>query len=139
MYIEVNGQQYQNAQRMVTCAFVDFYAEGLENVDKAYGIVNSYEDDGALLATDNTADYSAQERVGNRLRLYKSSKLTSREKREQAYETRACVEYDGQTLTVDAANKLYLAYSAEGQMERAQELSTLIAVAKADIRAEWPD
>lgn len=72
MYIEVNGQQYQNAQRIVTCAFVDFYAEGLENVDKAYGIVNSYEDDGTLLATDNTADYSGQERVDNRLRLYDS-------------------------------------------------------------------
>ena len=65
--------------------------------------------------------------------------LTNKEKREQEYETRACVEYDGQMLTVDAANKLYLAYSAEGQTERAQELSTLIAMAKAAIRTEFPD
>lgn len=138
MYIKANEQQFPNARWVESSDYVDLYADGIASLYDSSAIT-LYEDNDELIATYALSEMRGMERVGNRLRLYKPSELTSREKREQAYETRACVAYDGQTLTVDAANKLYLAYSAEGQMERAQALSTLIAVAKADIRAEWPD
>nr|DAK57446.1 MAG TPA: hypothetical protein [Caudoviricetes sp.] len=138
MYIKANEQQFPNASRVESADYMDLYADGIASLYDSPAIT-LYEDNDELIATYTLSEMRGIECVGNRLRLYKPSELTSREKREQAYETRACVEYDGQTLTVDAANKLYLAYSAEGQMERAQALSTLIAVAKAGIRAEFPD
>lgn len=147
MYITVNGQTYQNAVRRASASWVEFTAEGLADVTAA-GAVTRYRDDGFEIGEDNVSDYLRQESIPGGFRLINTPvpqpapeppELTNKEKRERAYETRACVEYDGQTLTVDAANKLYLAYSAEGQMERAQALSTLIAVAKAGIRAEFPD
>lgn len=147
MYITVNGQTYQNAVRKAGASWVEFTAEGLADVT-ATGAVTRYRDDGFEIGQDAVSDYLRQEAISGGFRLTnvpvpqpapEPPELTNKEKREQAYETRACVEYDGQTLTVDAANKLYLAYSAEGQMERAQALSTLIAVAKAAIRAEFPD
>ena len=148
MYITVNGSTYQNAVRVRTAQSVSFTADGLVGIGMVAGVVKRYRNDGFEIGEDNAADYLRQEAIAGGFRLtnipvpqpvQEPPELTNKEKREQAYETRACVEYDGQTLTVDAANKLYLAYSAEGQTARAQELSTLIAVAKAGIRAELPD
>ena len=148
MYITVNEKTYQNAERIKTYQAVSFTADGLEGIGVVAGVVKRYRNDGFEIGEDNAADYLRQEAIAGGFRLtnvpevqpvQEPPELTNKEKREQAYETRACVEYDGQTLTVDAANKLYLAYSAEGQTARAQELSTLIAVAKAGIRAELPD
>lgn len=147
MYITVNGQIYPGAARKASASWVEFTAEGLADVT-ATGVVTRYRDDGFEIGSDTVSDYLRQEATAEGFRLTnipvpqpapEPQELTNKEKREQAYETRACVEYDGQTLTVDAANKLYLAYSAEGQTERAQELSTLIAMAKAEIRTEFPD
>ena len=148
MYITVNGSTYQNAVRSRTAQSVSYTADGLEGIGMVAGSVKRYRNDGFEIGEDNVSDYLRQESIPDGFRLtnvpeaqpiQEPPELTNKEKREQAYETRACVEYDGQTLTVDAANKLYLAYSAEGQTARAQELSTLIAVAKAGIRAELPD
>lgn len=148
MYITVNGQTYPGAVRKAGASWVEFTAEGLEGIGAVSGVITRYRDDGFEVGSENAADYLRQEAIAGGFRLTnipvpqptpEPPALTNKEKREQAYETRACVEYDGQTLTVDAANKLYLAYSAEGQTARAQELSTLIAVAKAAIRAEFPD
>lgn len=148
MYITVNDSTYQNAVRVRTAQSVSYTADGLEGIGVVAGVVKRYRNDGFEIGEDNAADYLRQEAIEGGFRLTnipvpqptpEPPALTNKEKREQAYETRACVEYDGQTLTVDAANKLYLAYSAEGQTARAQELSTLIAVAKAGIRAELPD
>lgn len=147
MYITVNGSTYQNAVRVKSAQWVEYSADDLAGVVAA-GVVTRYRDDGFEIGEDTVSDYLRQEAIAGGFRLtnvpetqpvQEPPELTNKEKREQAYETRACVEYDGQTLTVDAANKLYLAYSAEGQTARAQELSTLIAVAKAGIRAELPD
>lgn len=147
MYITVNGSTYQNAVRVKSAQWVEYSADDLAGVVAA-GVVTRYRDDGFEIGEDTVSDYLRQEAIEGGFRLtnvpetqpvQEPPELTNKEKREQAYETRACVEYDGQTLTVDAANKLYLAYSAEGQTARAQELSTLIAVAKAGIRAELPD
>jgi len=147
LYITVNGSTYQNAVRVKSAQWVEYSADDLAGVVAA-GVVTRYRDDGFEIGEDTVSDYLRQEAIAGGFRLtnvpevqpvQEPPELTNKEKREQAYETRACVEYDGQTLTVDAANKLYLAYSAEGQTARAQELSTLIAVAKAGIRAELPD
>lgn len=60
------------------------------------------------------------------------------ELREKAYETEHNIEYDGVYLTVDEANKLWEAYSAENS-PRADELTALIAEAKTAIRERYPD
>lgn len=64
--------------------------------------------------------------------------LTPKELREQEYETNKCITYDGETLTVDEANRLWQEYQAEGNA-KAEELTTLIAAAKASIREQYPD
>ena len=64
---------------------------------------------------------------------------TGAEKRENTYETLPIIEWQGNTLTVDAANKLWQAYTAEGKVTIAQELTALISNAKQEIRAMYPD
>lgn len=64
--------------------------------------------------------------------------LTPTELRERAYETVKCITYENEQLTVDEANKKWQEYQAEGN-EKAAELTTLIATAKANIRAEYPE
>lgn len=64
---------------------------------------------------------------------------TAAELREQAYETEKCIEWDGDMLTVDEANKMFLRYDAEGFTEKSAALTTLIAQAKAEIRARYAD
>lgn len=63
---------------------------------------------------------------------------TAAELREQAYETEKLIVWDGNMLTVDEANKIFLQYDAEGN-EKAEELTSLIAQAKAEIRARYAD
>lgn len=64
---------------------------------------------------------------------------TGAEKRENAYEVDAIIEWQGDQITVDDANKLWQAYTAEGKVSIAQELTAKIAEAKAQIREEYPD
>lgn len=61
------------------------------------------------------------------------------ELREQAYETEKLIEWDGNMLTVDEANKMFLRYDAEGYTEKSAALTTLIAHAKAEIRERYAD
>ena len=64
--------------------------------------------------------------------------FTPEELREQAYETESLIEWGGIMMTVDEANDMFLKYDAEGNT-KANELTTLIAVAKAGIRERFPD
>lgn len=64
--------------------------------------------------------------------------LTGEEKREKAYQTEKCITFNGGVLTVDEANKLWQEYQAEGS-NKAAEITALIATAKAEIRAKYPD
>lgn len=64
--------------------------------------------------------------------------FTPEELREQAYETEKLIEWDGVMLTVDEANDIFLKYDAEGNT-KADELTALIAAAKAGIRERFPD
>lgn len=64
---------------------------------------------------------------------------TGAEKREIAYETEAIIEWQGDIITVDDGNRLWSAYTAEGKVAIAQELTALIAAAKEQIREKYPD
>lgn len=64
---------------------------------------------------------------------------TPAEKRENAYETASIVEWGEGTLTVDEGNRLWQAYTAEGKVAVAQELTAAIAAAKDEIRKMYPD
>jgi hypothetical protein len=64
--------------------------------------------------------------------------LTGEEKREEAYRTEKNIWYDGMNLTVDEANAYWQMYMAEGS-SRADDITALIATAKADIRTRFPD
>lgn len=63
---------------------------------------------------------------------------TPEELRERAYETEKLVNFENEILTVDEANKKWQEYQAEGN-SKANELTTLIANAKATIREQYPD
>lgn len=59
--------------------------------------------------------------------------------REQAYNTAPCVQWDGAMLTVTEAAQQWAYYAAEGHTAKMDALTTLIAAAKAEIRAKYPD
>ena len=61
-----------------------------------------------------------------------------KELRERVYETEKIISYEGDMLTVDEANRKWQEYQAEGN-SKANELTTLIANAKAMIRERYPD
>lgn len=63
---------------------------------------------------------------------------TPAEQREEAYNTMEIVQWDGERITVTHAAELWNYYAAEGS-EKAEELQTLIAAAKAEIREMYPD
>ena len=61
-----------------------------------------------------------------------------KELRERVYETEKIISYENDMLTVDEANRKWQEYQAEGN-SKANELTTLIANAKAMIRGQYPD
>ena len=63
---------------------------------------------------------------------------TPKEIRERLYETKKIISYEGDMLTVDEANRKWQEYQAEGNT-KANELTILIANAKATIREHHPD
>jgi hypothetical protein len=63
---------------------------------------------------------------------------SSAEKRKQAYETLEIIEYNGTKITVDAANIRWWHYEAEGAMDKADNITSLIAAAKKQIREMYP-
>ena len=65
--------------------------------------------------------------------------LTPSEHREQAYNTVASVEWDGDMLTVTQAAQQWTYYAAEGRTDKTDKLTALIAAAKQAIREQYPD
>lgn len=65
--------------------------------------------------------------------------LTPAEQRELAYDTEPVIEWGGEMLTVTDAAQVWAYYAAEGRIDKTEQLTALIAAAKADIRAKWPD
>ena len=64
--------------------------------------------------------------------------LTPSELREQAYNTEAVIEWDGEMITVTQASQLWQYYATEGS-EKASVLTALVAAAKQEIRSKYPD
>ena len=65
--------------------------------------------------------------------------LTPAQQREAAYNYKPAIEWDGKMLTVTQAAQQWAYYAAEGDTAKTDALTALIAKAKADIRAEWPE
>lgn len=64
---------------------------------------------------------------------------TAAKMRENAYNTKQVVEWDGAVITVTEASNKWQYYAAEGNTEKAGKLTELIAEAKASIRKQYPD
>lgn len=64
--------------------------------------------------------------------------LTPAEQREAAYNTAKIIPWDGGNITVTEAAQLWQYYAAEGN-PKAEELTALIAAAKAQIREEYAE
>lgn len=64
--------------------------------------------------------------------------LTQAEKREQEYQTNPLIEWQGENITVDQANIMFMRYFAEAD-ERAKEIQTFLIGAKNTIREMHPD
>lgn len=64
--------------------------------------------------------------------------MTPAEQREYAYNTQPIIEWEGEMLTVTQAATKWQYYAAEGS-EKANELTSLIVVAKEEIRKQYPD
>jgi len=61
------------------------------------------------------------------------------EKRKDTYEHMPIIDYNGNLITVDDANTRWWHYEAEGNMDAADNITTLIAAAKRQIREMFPD
>ena len=59
--------------------------------------------------------------------------------REEAYNTQAIISFGGEMLTVTESSQKWQYYAAEGNTEKTDELTALIAEAKASIREQYPD
>ena len=66
-------------------------------------------------------------------------KPTASQMRENAYNTEQVVEWDGAMITVTEASQKWQYYAAEGNTVKIDELTALIAEAKASIREQYPD
>lgn len=64
---------------------------------------------------------------------------TAKEIREHKYETEKNITFDGELLTVDGANDLWLKYQAEGDIVKTNQLTEIISAKKAEIREDYPD
>lgn len=64
---------------------------------------------------------------------------SAKELREQMYETYKCIDYDGEQITVDEAEKLFWQYFPENKVDVCDELRRLIFEAKQMIREMCPD
>ena len=66
-------------------------------------------------------------------------KPTPTQQRENAYNTQKIISFDGEVLTVTQASQKWQYYAAEGNTIKPDELTELIAEAKAKIRGQYPD
>ena len=64
---------------------------------------------------------------------------TPAQQREEAYNTQAIISFGGEMLTVTEASQKWQYYAAEGNTDKTDALTALIAEAKASIREQYPD
>jgi len=96
----------------------------------------------SLLKVDDSIDVEQNwiyNKESNTFSEYVEPVLSNIELREQAYQNLAIIEWEGSMITVDKANQLWLAYTTEGNTEKASQITTLVAEAKSKIREMYPD
>lgn len=64
---------------------------------------------------------------------------TPAQQRETAYDTDPLIQWQGKSITVTEAARLWTYYTSEGDAATATALTEQIAAAKAEIRARYPD
>lgn len=149
MYIITNDQAYRAIRVLSTSRSVRFVGDTLSGLTELTGPVTVYADNDFELRVYTPGDFLRQEITDGSWLLTnvplpqpvapEPQVLSPRERREQAYETEPLIEYEGEEITVDEANKLFLQYSAEGNTQKYMDLQILIGRAKADVRARFPD
>lgn len=108
--------------------------ETAEDAEPVYYTSNWEERDGRIVRVWTLTEPPTEEPEAD-----PSTELTPADRRELAYDTEPCVEWEGQTLTVTQAAQQWEYYAAEGRTDKTDALTALIAEAKEKIRAEWPD
>lgn len=88
---------------------------------------------------DMTAEEIAAMEVEVALIAAENAKVPPAVLREQAYNTDQIVPWGGAMLTVTEAAQQWAYYAAEGNTAKTDALTALIAEAKAEIRAKYPD
>lgn len=146
MYITTDNSRYDGVRIYSTASSVRITG-GVPLCPEITDVIHLFSDNDFPLCDIDPGDYLRQEiSVGSWLFTNtpkpvqpEPQVLSPRERREQAYETEPLIEYEGEEITVDEANKLFLQYSAEGNTQKYMDLQILIGRAKADVRARFPD
>ena len=90
-----------------------------------------------------TVEYTVLHLDGTKEKIYmdvpEPKNPTPAQQREEAYNTQAIIAWDGEMLTVTEASQKWQYYAAEGDTAKTDELTALIAEAKAGIREQYPD
>lgn len=88
---------------------------------------------------DMTAEEIAAMEAEVALIAAENAKVPPAVHREQAYNTDSIIPWGGEHITVTEAAQKWQYYAAEGNTEKMDALTAIIAAAKADIRAKYPD
>ena len=111
------------------------------NVPDGWAIINDVENCINFPFGDVTVDSSVPPVVQtwSPLPIPEPTKPTQAQLREEAYNTQTIIEFDNSMLTVTEASQKWQYYAAEGNTTKTDELTALIAEAKASIREQYPD
>lgn len=126
-------------------SLIRFYENSTPYSSEERGIaVSGYEYDEYHLEVEDRDDLKAYiqnhfDELLAKAKLAEADFRTPQEKRKWAYENELSIIYRDEAITVDAANKQFMEYTAEGAVEKCQELQQLIAAAKDTIRNTYPD
>lgn len=147
MYITHNNQTYERVRMLNTSSSVRFVGESLPELEALTGLVMVFSESGFELRTFDPTDYLRQDIKDGSWLLTNiplpepqpEPVLSPKEQRERTYETEPLIEYEGDMITVDEANKMFLQYAAEGNNSKCSQLQQLIHEAKTTIRNTYPD
>lgn len=105
--------------------------DGMETENFPFGTVTAEEINGVMTVTGWTP--------GTIPEPDPEPEPTPAQLREEAYNTHAVIPWDSEMLTVTEASQKWQYYAAEGNTAKTDELTALIAEAKARIREQLPD
>ena len=106
--------------------------ETAEDAEPVYYTSHWEEQDGQIVRVWTETEPPAEETAP-------APEMTPAEQRERAYNTDQIIQWCGAMLTVTDAAQTWQYYAAEGNAAKMDVLTALIAAAKAEIRAKYPD